>query len=135
MKRLFVLLFLSLLLSGCIGGLGSTGAGKTNKLSFSQGKAVDGFPGVPGYKNSQVLESLGYRDKYGLSLVSGDKLEKVIEFYGKALGQLGWETSLKKRSSSNYAYVIKNAKQKGEIIINTASDGKRTAISVFVEER
>lgn len=135
MKRFIVLLSLSFILSGCIGGLGSTGPGRTDKLLYSQGRAVEGFPNVPGYKNSQALESIGYKDKYGLSLISKDKLEKVIGFYGKALGQLGWEAQLRKRSATNYAYEIKNEKQKGEIIINTASDGKKTAISVFIEER
>ncbi|MBI4037813.1 hypothetical protein HY382_02100 [Candidatus Curtissbacteria bacterium] len=135
MKKLLILLPLSLFLSGCFGGLGGTGGGETNKLTFSQGKVVEGFPGIPGYKNSQVLESIGYQGKYGLSNVTGDKIEKVIEYYGKALGQLGWETSLKKRSATNYAYGIKNEKQKGEMIMNTAADGKKTAISVFIEER
>ena len=69
------------------------------------------------------------------SFISDEKLSKVIKFYDESLKKLGWEVTLQKRSETNYVYNIKNASQQGSIIINTAEDGKKTAISIFVSPR
>ena len=108
-------------------------AGATGE--FFEGKIVEGFPQLPLYPEVDILESYGFKGKYGAAFISEDKLSKVVNFYGNALKTLGWEATLKQISETNFQYDIKNAANEGKIIINTAADGETTAITVSVEPR
>ena len=90
---------------------------------------------MPRYPKSQLLESINDNNSYGASFVSEENIQKVVDFYSNSLLQTGWESTLVKKTETNYVFEIKNAAYSGEVIVNTASDGKSTAISVSVEPR
>ena len=133
MKKLIFVVVLSLILSGCF-GVGSKKGPKADG-EFVKGQVVEGFPSVPAYPQAEIIESFGLDGKFGVSSISGDELAKVVNFFGPALSQLGWQNSLKKNSDTNFEYEISNDEFKGRVTINTAADGKSTAISVSVEPR
>lgn len=135
-KRFLLFLVFPLVLSGCIGSfLQGSGGAEAKGFEFVKGQAVKGFPPVPQYSKSQLIESFGYNNKFGVSYVTGDSVSEVLKFYAGGLPQLGWDIVLKKRSETNYVYEIKNAKYGGTIIINTADDGKKTAITIALSPR
>lgn len=135
MKKLMLVLVISLILSGCLPGVKSKGGPKAEG-EFAKGQIVRGFPNVPLFPEAKVIESYGSKEKnFGASFVVAEDLVKVVNFYGPALTQTGWQNTLKKNSDSNYNYEINNDEFRGGVIINTASDGRRTAISVSVEPR
>lgn len=134
MKQLMLVLALSIALSGCI-GIGSK-KGPKAEGEFIEGAIVEGFPDLPAYPESLIIESYGSKEgNFGLSSITDDELAKVVNFYGGALTQLGWQNSLKKNSATNFEYEISGDEHKGRVIINTAADGKSTAISISVEPR
>lgn len=132
--KFFVVALLPLVLSGCV-GFGVGGGTSNPQGEFLQGGVVKGFPPVPVYPKVQIGETYGDGNVFGASLVSGDNLAKVLDFYNKGLVQDGWETSLSQISDSNYIFQIKNVNYQGEIIVNTAADGKKTAITVNLTKR
>ncbi len=133
--RFFIFIALaSLILSGCLPTIGNIKA-PSEKGEFVKGEVVKGFPPLPLYPKAQVIETYGSKAGYGGSFVSQDALTKVVNFYGPALSQLGWQTTLRQKSQTSYVYEIKNNTYNGEVIINTASDGKQTAITMSTEPR
>lgn len=124
--------FVPILLSGCIPSLG--GGGRAPAAGeFVKGGIVKGFPGnIPLYKEAVVVESYGDKDSFGASFVTSDDLAKVVNYYNTALGTLGWNSELRQVSETNYLFDIKSGALGGVIIVNTASDGKKTAITVSV---
>lgn len=136
MRKIFFLLILivPLVLSACVPSVSPTNK-PVDSQEFLKGAVVKGFPQVPLIEGAQVLESYSNKGNFGTAFISDESLSKVINFYGDSLKQLGWEASLKKRSETNYIFEIKNATQKGSVIVNTAADGKKTAISIFVSPR
>src|SRR3989344_4721031 len=104
MKKLLIVLVLSLILSGCV-GVGSKKGPKADG-EFVKGQVVEGFPSVPAYPQAEIIESFGQNGKFGISSISGDELAKVVNFFGPALSQLGWQNSLKKNSDTNFEYGI-----------------------------
>lgn len=131
---LFLVIISSIILSGCVPSIGG-GGGIVSSDEFVKGKVARGFPNLPAYPKAQVLESYGNEGSYGASFISGDDLAKVVKFYNGSLPQLGWETQAKKQSETNYSFDIKNAQYQGSVIVNTAADGKKTAITTFVSPR
>lgn len=131
---LVVLLISTLSLAGCVPPIRQLASGLSAD-GFNKGKIVSGFPPLPLYEKSEVLESYGFNGRYGASFIADDKLEKVVKFYNDSLNVLGWETVLKKQSETNFVFEIKNAQNKGEVIVNRAGDGKKTAITMSVESR
>jgi len=134
MRKLLIFLAISVLFSGCSANFGASSQ-KQTKREFLKGAVVKGFPAVPLYPKSKILESYGYGNSYGASFISSEKLDKVIKFYQQGFGQLGWESTLRKRSDTNYVFSIKNNKYSGELIVNVAADGKNTAITTYVSGR
>lgn len=134
MRKLLIFLILAIALSGCTANFGTTSE-KPKKREFLKGAVVKGFPAVPLYPKSKILESYGYKDSYGAAFISGEKLDKVIKFYQQGFGQLGWESTLRRSSDTNYVFSIKNPKYTGELIVNVAADGKKTAITAYVSQR
>jgi len=135
-RYILLILFFSIILSGCVGGLLKSGGGqKVKGLEFAKGGIVEDFPLVPGYKNAKVSESFGSSGKFGASMFSGDDLSKVVEFYNEALPAAGWQTVLRKISESNFVFDIKNDSQKGTVTVNRADNGQDTAIKITVSER
>ena len=90
---------------------------------------------MPRYPKSQLLESINDDNSYGASFISEENIQKVVDFYSSSLTATGWESTFVKKTEANYVFEIKNATYSGEVIVNTASDGKSTAISVSVEPR
>ena len=131
---LFLVIFSSIMLSGCVPNIGG-GGGAVSSDEFAKGKVVKGFPNLPAYPKAQVLESYGKEGSYGANFMTGDDLAKVIKFYNGSLPGLGWETQAKKQSETNYVFDIKNAQDAGSVIVNVAADGKNTAITIFVSPR
>lgn len=135
MKKLMLAIAFSLILSGCLPGIKSKGGPKAEG-EFIKQQIVRGFPNVPLFPKSKVIESYGTRDKnFGASFVADEDFTKVVNFYGPALLQTGWQNTLAKNSDTNYTYEISNDEFSGRVIINTASDGRQTAISISVEPR
>ncbi|MDP2632950.1 MAG: hypothetical protein Q8P25_04500 [Candidatus Curtissbacteria bacterium] len=129
-----VLAIMPFVLSACLPQLGGGSAPKTEE--FASGKVVKGFPdSIPLYKGSLIIESYGGTSGYGASFMSDDNLAKVVNFYNQALPQLGWTVNPKQASQTNYVYEIKNETNSGQVIVNTAADGKKTAITMSVGER
>lgn len=138
-SKIFVVLFVlvaPLVLSGCFPSVSTGGPEIHEKSKFVKGAIVANFPAVPLYPESTIIESYSSaNNNFGASAVTKDDIEKVIEFYQKAFGELGWENTLSRQSTNNYLFEIRNAKDKGTVIVNTAADGKSTAITVSVSPR
>lgn len=122
-----MLLMIPVILSGCA-GIG-VGGGKSSKDEFIKGSVVKGFPNLPLYPKAQVIESYGFEGKYGANFVVNKPLKEVIKFYQEALPKLGWESTPSQVSESNYIFEVKNSDFEGEVIVNTAADSKKTAIT------
>jgi len=133
-KKLIIVLAFSFFATGCIPRLGNDGT-VVSQSEFIKGKAVSGFPNVPRYPKSQLLESINDNNSYGVSFIAEENIQKVVDFYSSSLTATGWESTFVKKTEANYVFEIKNATYSGEVIVNTASDGKSTAISVSVEPR
>ncbi len=122
-------------LSACIPTLTTNGGGVKSE-EFVKGKIAKGFPqSLPLYKNAQIIESYGGVSGYGTSFVTDDNLSKVVNFYNQALPKLGWTVNGRQGSETNFVFEIKNDKNQGQVIVNTAADGKKTAITMSVSER
>ena len=133
-KKLIIVLAFSFFATGCIPRLGNDGT-VVSQSEFIKGKAVSGFPNVPRYPKSQLLESINDNNSYGVSFIAEENIQKVVDFYSSSLTATGWESTFVKKTEANYVFEIKNATYSGEVIVNTASDGKSTAIAVFIEPR
>lgn len=133
-RRLFLLIILSFFLSGCFPSIDRSGT-KGDLPDFVKGQVVKGFPALPFYEGAEIVESYGYRGNFGASFVTGDDLGRVVKFYEVGLLQLGWEATLTQNSPTNYQFRVKNAQNDGTVIINTAADGKQTAITMSAWER
>lgn len=132
--RLLAVLVLAFTLSGCVPTIGNSSSG-TSKDEFKKGAYAAGFPSVPFYKNSKVLESYGYKGKFGSASVTNDDISKVVQFFTESLKPLGWDYSVNQNSATSYEFLISNAGQQGSIIINTTVDGKKTGITVSIASR
>lgn len=104
-------------------------------IEFLKGETVKGFPKLPLYQEAKIIETYGSSVGYGASAFTDDDISKVLEFYETSLGSAGWEYTLKQKEKDNYVYSVKNSQYEGLIILNTASDGKRTAITLSVSQR
>ncbi len=126
---------LSVFLAGCSGfGVGRTAGGKPEG-EFLQGAVVKGFPPVPSYPDAKIDETYGDGTSFGASSVSGDKLEKVLDYFSRNLPAQGWEANTSQVSASNYVIAIKNELYQGRIIVNTTADSRKTAVTVYVTKR
>ena len=132
--KLFVVLLLTFSLSGCIPTIGNSPSAMA-KDEFKKGSYAAGFPTVPLYKNSKVLESYGFGGKFGSASVTNDDIAKVVQFYNDSLKPLGWDYTVKQNSASSYEFIINNSGQQGSIIVNTTVDGKKTGITVSIAPR
>lgn len=127
--KLFIVALLPVVLSGCV-NFGVGGGRSDPQGEFLQGGVVKGFPPVPVYPKAQIGETYGNGSVFGASLVSGDSLAKILDFYRENLTKDGWETDLNQLAETNYVFGIKNATYQGKIIVNTAVGGKKTAITI-----
>ena len=134
MKKIFLLLISSLILTACIPRL-SGNLGSTDSEEYVKGKVVEGFPALPSYPKSQVIETIGQKGSYGGAFVVNDDILKVVKFYNESLPKLGWEVNVRQQSATNYLFEVKNSDLKGTVIVNTAADGKTTAISIATSPR
>lgn len=134
-SKLAILVLIPVVLAGCVGGIGVGNSGSNPQGEFVQGGVVKGFPPLPVYPKAQIGETYGDGMVFGASLVTGDKPAKVLDFYNKALVQDGWETNLSQPAETNYQFLIKNAAYQGKIIVNVATDGRKTAITVSLAKR
>ncbi len=134
MKIALLAVIFSLFVTGCLPNIG-TEKELSSKGEFIKGEIVSGFPNLPLHGRAEVIESYGDGANFGASFIVDEDLAKVVSFYGTGLEGLGWEYTLSQRSATNYVFDFKNVEHAGQIIVNTASDGKTTAISVFAEPR
>ncbi|OGD83242.1 hypothetical protein A2165_00730 [Candidatus Curtissbacteria bacterium RBG_13_40_7] len=134
MVRLILILAISIILSACVPSIGG-GGGVSSSDEYMKGRIVKGFPGLPAYPKAEVIESYGNEGSYGASFMSSDDLAKVVKFYNDSIPQIGWEMQAKKQSETNFSFDVKNAQYQGSVIVNTAADGKKTAITIFASPR
>lgn len=135
MKKLVILVALSVFLSGCFPGLTSRSSGTATKPGeYIRGKSAKGFPALPLYPEAKLIETYGTDGSYGASAYTRDELEKVILFYDGSFGKLGWDSN-KVQNASNITYEVNNSKYKGRVIINRASDNETVAITLAVAPR
>ena len=133
-KKLIIVLAFTFFVTGCLPRLKSDD-GVASQSEFIKGKAISSFPNMPRYPKSQLLESINDNNSYGASIISEENIQKVVDFYSNFLPQTGWESTFVKKTETHYVFEVKNTDYSGEVIVNTASDNKSTAISVFVEPR
>lgn len=133
-KKIFLIALSSLILSACIPRLGNTG-GSTDSGEYVKGKVVAGFPSLPRYPKSQVIETIGRKGSYGGSFIVDEDIAKVVKFYNESLPKSGWEVKVRQQSQSNYVFEVKNSNLKGTVIVNTAADGETVAISMATSPR
>lgn len=133
-KKIIIVISLSFFATGCLPKFASD-EGTPSQSEFIKGKAVSGFPNVPRYPKSQLLESINDDNSFGVSFLTEEDITKVVDFYSSFLPQTGWESIFVKKTEANYVFEIQNADYSGEVLISTASDNKSTAISVFIEPR
>ncbi len=133
-KRFLLVFVLAIALGGCFPGVG----GKTNSskgTDFVKGGAVAGFPNLPFYEKAKIIETYGSGGGYGGSAITDDEISKVVEFYNKNLGLAGWEFNLRQKETNHFIFDVNNSQYQGMIIVNVASDGKKTAITLSVSKR
>ena len=123
----------AIFLTGCVPNIGGGGAAPVVD-EYQKGAIVTGFPALPYYENAKVIESYGDEVNFGATLVTDDELAKVVNFYQDALETQGWDVSVS-GAGTNFEFDIKNADKTGSIIINTAADNRRTAITVAISPR
>src|SRR3989338_4172052 len=116
-KKIIIVILSSFLLAGCIPKLSNDGT-VVSQSEFIKGKAVSGFPIMPRYPKSQLLESINDNNSYGASFISEENFQKVVDFYSSSLPATGWESTLVKKSQTNYAFEVRNADFSGEVIVN-----------------
>lgn len=133
-KKLAVLILISTMLAGCLPSASPKNQQKSGQ-EFVKGAVVAGFPNLPLYPGAKVVETFKQDKKYGGSFMVRDDLVKVVNFYSKVLPEGGFESKLAQNSSSNYTFSISNSTTAGKIIVNTAADGKQTAITISIEGR
>ena len=133
--KLLTIVFLSLLLAGCSFAQLQKDPEALQSEEFVKGAVVKGFPSIPLPTSAKPIESYGRDKKYGASFISTDSLKKVVDFYSNGLAIGGWEGNLRQVSESNFVFDIKNPANAGTVIINTAADGKQTAITISLEPR
>lgn len=133
-KLTFLLVAVPLVLAACLPRIGGGGE-EAAKEEYLKGKVVSGFPNVPLYPKAQVIESYGDKNSYGASFFVDDDLKRVLDFYNSSLAATGWEASESQKAADNYIFDIKNTDYRGQVIVNTASDGKQTAITISVAAR
>jgi len=129
-----VLMMIPFVLSGCLPAVGPA-TNQQGTGEFVKGAVAKGFPSVPLVSKATILESVADKESFGLSAISDNDLGSVVKFYNDSLKQLGWDAQITKQSETNYVFDIKNDKSQGSVIVNTASDGKKTAITIFVAPR
>ncbi|MBI2012807.1 hypothetical protein HYS90_02670 [Candidatus Curtissbacteria bacterium] len=136
-KKAILAFVVSIVLSGCLPSIARRGqqGSPAGSREFAQGKVVSGFPNLPRYPESQVIESVADDGSYGASFFSQDSLEVVSTFYNDSLPQFGWDTQFVKNTETNYTFRFKNAQFEGTIIVNVAADNKSTAITYSVSPR
>ena len=134
-KFIFLLLAVPLFLAACLPRIGGGGQETAVKEEYLKGKVVSGFPNVPLYPKAQVIESYGNKSSYGASFFVDEDLKKVLDFYRSSLVSTGWEASENQKATDNYVFEVKNKDYRGQVIVNTASDGKQTAITISVAAR
>ncbi len=134
-KKFVVLTMLAILLSGCGLPTAVNNTQKAGKDEYIKGAVIKGFPNMPLFSGAKVVESYGLDGKYGANFTTSKDLVKVVNFYGPALNQLGWEYTLHQKDKTNYVYDVTNMAYSGSVIVNTAADGKTTAITVYVGPR
>ncbi|MBI3283008.1 hypothetical protein HYZ70_02930 [Candidatus Curtissbacteria bacterium] len=138
MKRILavlLLVFFSVALSACVPGLGTRSRVPATG-EFVKGKVAPGFPeNLPLPEGAETIESYGSSEAFGASFISGQDPARVVNFYSSALPRLGWDSTLNKQSERNYEFAIRDDTYVGVVIVNTASDGKKTAITIAVESR
>lgn len=132
--KLIVLFMLPVLLSGCV-GFGVGGGSKGPQDQFLKGRLVSGFPAVPIYPKVKLDQSYSGQGGFGAAFISSDNINKVVKFYNENLSKAGWQGNLRTLSDANYVFEIKNTKYKGSVIVNLAADGRKTAITISVEEK
>lgn len=131
-QKIILVMLVSVVISGCLPSVGNSSKLPKPEGEFKKGAIVAGFPSLPSYPKAKVIESYGSSQSFGASMVTGDNLAKVFEFYNGAFAPLGWTSTARKKSDTNIVYDVKNDKYAGQVIINTASDGKTTAITIAV---
>lgn len=131
---LTLLILMPTILAGCLPKVAQKGTASEQSAEFLKGAIARNFPSIPAYPKMIIVESYGDENHWGASFLAGDNLDKVVKFYEKSLGQSGWDSALIKRGQT-YVFEIKNEKTHGQVIINKASDNKKTAITVWAEPR
>lgn len=133
-KFFLILIFFSFALAGCIPKVAKDNSAKGTG-EFVKGQVVAGFPNLPLYEGAEVVQTFGQAGSFGGSFMVDEDLIKVVDFYSKYLPAAGWEASLRQASATNFVFDVKNAANIGTVIVNTASDGKQTAITMALEPR
>lgn len=133
-KKVLFVVFIALVLTGCIPVASKKSTVKKGE-EFTKGAVVEGFPNVPLYPKSKTVETFGQGERFGGSFYNEEKLAKVVNFYSANLAKTGWESTLRQVSADNFVFDIKNSKRAGSIIVNTAADGKHTAITISLGPR
>lgn len=134
-KKIVIVVVLSFFLSGCLPSLKIGGGQGVGDNEFVKEKVAGGFPNLPLYPEAKAVESITREGTLGAAFVSDDDLAKVTNFYNSSLGTLGWEFNVKQVSDKNFIFEIKNDQHTGAIIVNTAADGKKTAITYNIDPR
>lgn len=131
---LILIILIPTILAGCLPKVAQKGTAAEQSGEFIKGAIARNFPSIPAYPKMIIVESYGGEDNWGASFLASDNLDKVVKFYEKSLAQSGWDSNLRKRGQT-YVFEIKNEKTRGEVIVNKASDNKKTAITVWAQPR
>jgi len=134
-KRFLIIIVVGLTLGGCLPNIGQNSGGAASKSEFTKGGVGANFPKLPFYPNAKVLEGYSSASGYGASAITSDNLAKVVEYYNKNLGLAGWEYNIIHKETLNYVFEVKDSQYQGVVIVNTAADGKKTAITFSLANR
>lgn len=137
MKKLLLVVVLSFMLSGCYGGFfGKTpSAQKLEPGEFLRGRVASGFPALPLYPESKLVESYNDKGSYGATAFTKDDIGKVVEYFDENLSLLGWKFVKTQGPGAGYTFNVENQSRRGWVIINYAIDGKTVGITYAVTKR
>ncbi len=135
LNKIILVVLVSVTVTGCIPSIGNNNPKPKSEGEFKTGTIVAGFPPLPTYPKVKVIESYGSSNSYGATFTTDAPLTQVFDYYNGALATLGWTSTVHKKTETNIVYDVKNDKYSGQVIINTAADGKTTAITLAVSAR
>jgi len=108
--------------------------GKDIDLSYNKNQLAPGFPGdIPVYTPSEIKMSQAFQGGNAMaSLVTGDAVKKVVQFYKDSLAEKGWTTG--DEVTLTGMVLLQGKKDTGRLNISIREKNNKTTINLAMTE-